>query len=153
MSNIRSSDDNAARFERAGQESTVAVSQKMRWAGWIMSGLAVLFLLLDSVLKVLNLPPAVEATVQLGYPASLVVSIGIVELLCILVYVFPRSAVLGAILLTGYLGGAIATHMRIGSGLFSVAFPIMLGALLWGGLFLREARLRALLPLRTSSVQ
>jgi hypothetical protein len=127
---------------------TVPVSKTILWAGRISSALAVLLLLLDSVIKVLNLPPAVEATTQLGYPASLVISIGILELACLAIYAIPRSSVLGAILLTGYLGGAIATQVRAGSTLFSVLFPIIIGALIWGGLFLREDRLRALIPLR-----
>jgi DoxX-like protein len=118
------------------------------WAGRISSALAVLFLLLDSVIKVLNLAPAVEATTQLGYPVSLVIGIGILELTCLAFYAIPRTSVLGAILLTGYLGGAIATQLRAGSALFSVVFPIIVGVLIWGGLFLREDRLRALIPLR-----
>jgi hypothetical protein len=118
------------------------------WAGRISSALAVLFLLLDSVIKALNLAPAVEATTQLGYPASLVIGIGILELACLAIYVIPRTSVLGAILLTGYLGGAIATQVRAGSPLFSIVFPIIVGVLIWGGLFLREDRLRALIPLR-----
>ena len=125
------------------------VAKTTVWAGRIMSVLAVLFLALDSIIKVLNLAPAVEATTQLGYPASLVIGIGIIELLCLAVYVIPRTSVLGAILLTGYLGGAIATQVRAGSPLFPVVFPIIIGALVWGGLFVREARLRALVPLRS----
>ena len=118
------------------------------WAGRILSALAILFLAFDTIIKVLNLPPAVEATTQLGYPASLVVGIGLIELVCLAVYVIPRTAVLGAILLTGYLGGAIATQVRASSPLFSVVFPVIIGALIWGGLFVRNARLRALVPLR-----
>ena len=118
------------------------------WAGRILSVLAVLFLLFDGVIKVLNLAPAVEATTQLGYPESLVIGIGIIELISLAIYAIPRTSVLGAILLTGYLGGAIATQVRVGSPLFSTAFPIIIGALIWGGLFLREERLRALIPLR-----
>jgi DoxX-like protein len=115
------------------------------WAGRIISALAILFLAFDTIIKVLNLPPAVEATTQLGYPASLVVTIGIIELACLAVYSIPRTSILGAILLTGYLGGAIATQVRAGSPLFSVIFPVIIGVLIWGGLFLRDERLRALL--------
>ncbi len=115
------------------------------WAGRIISALAILFLAFDTIIKVLNLPPAVEATTQLGYPASLVVGIGLLELACLVIYLIPRTSVLGAILLTGYLGGAIATQVRAGSPLFSVVFPVIMGALIWGGLFLREERLPALL--------
>jgi hypothetical protein len=118
------------------------------WAGRIISALAILFLAFDTVIKLLNLAPAVEATTQLGYPASLVIGIGILELACLAIYVIPRTSVLGAILLTGYLGGAIATQVRAGSPLFSIVFPIIVGVLIWGGLFLREDRLRALIPLR-----
>jgi len=129
---------------------TISAVKTTIWAGRIISAFAVLFLIFDSVIKVLNLAPAVEATTQLGYPASLVIGIGILELACLAVYVIPRTAVLGAILLTGYLGGAIATQMRAGSPLFQVVFPIIVGALVWGGLFLREERLHALIPLRSS---
>ena len=115
------------------------------WTGRTLSVLAILFLAFDTIIKVLNLPPAVEATTQLGYPVGLVVTIGIIELACLAVYSIPRTSVLGAILLTGYLGGAIATQVRAGSPLFSVVFPVIIGALIWGGLFLRNERLRALL--------
>jgi hypothetical protein len=118
-------------------------------AGWIISAFAILFLIFDTIIKVLNLAPAVEATTQLGYPASLVIGIGMIELVCLAVYLIPRTAVLGAILLTGYLGGAIATQLRAGAPLFPVVFPMIVGALVWGGLFLREERLRALIPLRS----
>jgi hypothetical protein len=94
----------------------------------------------------------VEATTQLGYAAGLVAGIGVLELARLPVYAFPRTAPLGAILLTGYLGGAIATQVRAGSPLFSVVFPVLIGTLLWGGLVLREARVRALLLPRTSSL-
>ncbi|MGH7546550.1 MAG: DoxX family protein [Gemmatimonadales bacterium] len=123
--------------------------EKRLWAGRIMSGVAVLFLLFDSFGKVMRLAPVVEGTTQLGYPASVLLGIGTVELLCLVVYLIPRTSILGAILLTGYLGGAVATHVRIGSPLFShVLFPIYVGVLTWGGLYLRDERLRALIPLR-----
>ena len=125
-------------------------SKRMLWASYILSALAVLFLLLDGAIKVLRLAPAVEATLQLGYPEGAVFGLGLVLLVCLALYVFPRTAVLGAILLTGYLGGAIATHVRMGSDLFALFFPVILGAMLWGGLFLRDGRLRELIPLRTS---
>ena len=118
------------------------------WAGRVISALAILFLAFDSIIKVLNMAPAIEATTQLGYPAGLVVGLGILELACLAIYTIPRTAVLGAILLTGYLGGALATQVRASSPLFSIVFPIIIGALVWGGLFVREERLRALLPLR-----
>lgn len=139
--------------EKFMQLATQAVSNSKRtlWAGHILSVLTVLFLLLDGVIKVLRLAPAVEATVQLGYPESAVVGIGIILLACIALYAIPRTSVLGAILLTGYLGGAIATHVRASSDLFPLIFPAILGVLLWGGLFLRDERLRTLIPLRKSS--
>jgi hypothetical protein len=128
---------------------TAPVPKAKLWAGRIMSALAVLFLLFDSVIKVMKLAPAVEGTTELGYPESVVVGIGIIELVCLVVYLIPRTTVLGAVLLTGYFGGAIASHVRIGSPLFThVLFPIYVAALIWGGLFLREGRLRALIPLR-----
>jgi DoxX-like family len=120
------------------------------WTGRTIGILAVLFLLFDSVVKLLTLPLAVEGTARLGYPESLVFWIGVIELVCLAVYVTPRTAVLGAILLTGYLGGAVATHMRIASPLSShVLFPVYVALLVWGALFLRDGRLRALIPLRT----
>ena len=97
------------------------------WAGRIISTLAMLFLAFDCIIKVLNLPPAVEATTQLGYPASLVIGIGMLQLACLAFYTIPRTSILGAILLTGYLGGAIATQVRAVSPLFSVVFPIIIG--------------------------
>jgi hypothetical protein len=115
------------------------------WAGRVLSALAILFLAFDGVIKVLNLPPAVEATTQLGYPAGLVVAIGLIELACLAVYSLPRTAFVGALLLTGYLGGAVATQVRAEAPLFPVVFPLIIGALVWGGLALRDARLRALL--------
>jgi hypothetical protein len=123
-------------------------STTMLWAGRIISALAVLFLIFDGVIKALMLAPAVEATTQLGYPASLIIGIGVIELACLAVYLIPRSSILGAILLTGYLGGAIATQVRVGAPSFNTVFPIIIGALIWGGIYLRDAQLRALVPLR-----
>jgi hypothetical protein len=125
--------------------AATAPSRRARWAGRIISGLAVLFLTFDCTIKVLQLAPAMSGTSQLGYPTSAVLGIGIVELICLAVYLIPRTSVLGAILLTGYLGGAIATHVRVGSPLAThVLFPIYVAALIWGGLFLRDLRVRAL---------
>jgi hypothetical protein len=126
------------------------VTNKVRWAGRILSGLAVLFLLFDSVIKLMKIAAVTESFARLGYPDSLALAIGLLELVCIALYVFPRTSVLGAILLTGFLGGAVATHVRVGDPLFShVLFPTYVGALIWGGLFLREDRLRALIPTRS----
>jgi len=118
------------------------------WAGRIISALPALFLLMDGIMKLFKPAPVVEATVKLGYPESTIIGMGIVLLVCTVLYLISRTAILGAILLTGYLGGAVATHVRVGEGLFSVLFPVIFGVLLWGGLWLRDARLRSLIPLR-----
>jgi hypothetical protein len=111
--------------------------------------LAAMFLTFDTVLKVLRLGPAVDGTVALGYPLDSVRTIGIIELVCLVLYIVPRTAVLGALLLTGYLGGAIATHVRIGNPLFThILFPIYVALFVWGGLYLRDTRIREFLPLR-----
>ena len=124
-------------------------STKQVWAGRVMSAIPVLFLLADGAAKLFKPAPVVEATLRLGYPESSIVGIGVVLLVCTLIYVVPRTAILGAILLTGYLGGATATHVRVGDTLFTILFPPIIGALVWGGLYLRDARLRALVPLRS----
>lgn len=121
----------------------------MLWTGRVLSALAVLFLLFDATLKLLRATPAMETTVQLGYPASVVFGLGVLELACLIVYIVPAVSVLGAILLTGYLGGAVATHVRVGNPLLGyVFFPIYVGLFLWGGLLLRDPRLRAFIPLK-----
>jgi hypothetical protein len=121
--------------------------------GIVLTVLVALFLIFDTALKVLALAPAVEGTTALGYPAASVVPIGIIELVCLVLYLVPRTSVLGAILLTGYLGGAVATHVRVGSPLPThTLFPLYVAAILWGGLYLREPRLRALLPLRRAEL-
>lgn len=124
---------------------TAPISTARPRAGRVIGALAVLFLLVDGAVKVLQLAPAVEASARLGYPAGLTLGIGLLELACLAVYALPRTAPLGALLLTGYLGGAVATHLRVGSPPFPVLFPVVVGALLWGGLALRDGRLRALL--------
>lgn len=126
------------------------VSNAALWAGRVSGGFPALFLLVDGAAKLVKPAAVVEATVQLGYAESVIVPLGIVLLICTVLYWIPQTAVLGAILLTGYLGGAVATHVRVGAEPFPVLFPVFFGALLWGGLYLRDARLRALIPLRTS---
>jgi DoxX-like family len=121
------------------------VSKTMLWAGRIVSALPVLVLLMSAVMKLIKPASVVEGLTHLGWDESLALGLAILELACTLVYVIPQTAVLGAILLTGYLGGATATHVRVGDPFYA---PIILGVLVWGGLFLRDARLRALLPLR-----
>jgi hypothetical protein len=129
--------------------SPCPVSKKMLWAGRIMSALPALFLLMDGVMKLVKPEPVVKATVQLGYPESVIVGLGIVLLACVILYLIPRTSVIGAILLTGYLGGAVATHVRVGDPLFThTLFPVFFGVLLWGGLYLRDTTLRTLIPLR-----
>jgi hypothetical protein len=125
------------------------VSPAARWGGRVMSALPALFLLMDAVMKFMKPKMVVEGTVKMGYPEYVIIPLGVVLLVCTILYIVPATAVLGAILLTGYLGGAVATHVRVGDPLFSHAlFPVYLGVLLWGGLVLRDPRLRALLPLR-----
>ncbi|HEX9009813.1 MAG TPA: DoxX family protein [Holophagaceae bacterium] len=122
-------------------------SGRIRWTGRVLSALPVLLLLFDGTAKVMRLAPVLEGTAKLGYPLGVVAPLGLVLIACTLLYALPRTSVLGALLLTGYLGGAVATHVRMGDPLFShVLFPTYVAALIWGGLFLREARLRALLP-------
>jgi DoxX-like protein len=127
---------------------TAPVSKKMLWTGRIISALPALFLLVDGGMKLIKPAVVVDATVKLGYPETVIFPLGIVLLGCTILYLIPRTAILGAILLTGYLGGAVATHVRVGEGAFSIVFPIILGVLIWGGLWLRDKRLRALIPLR-----
>jgi hypothetical protein len=123
-----------------------AISPGRLWAGRIVGGLVVLFLLFDTMMKLLRLPQAMEGTVQLGYPENSVLVIGIIQLVCLVLYLIPRTSILGAILLTGYLGGAVATHVRIESPLFThILFPIYVGLFIWGALVLRNDRLRTLL--------
>ena len=117
--------------------------------GYALTGLAVLFLAFDAVMKLLAIEQAVQSTTALGYPASTVFTIGVIELVCLALYLVPATSVSGAILLVGYLGGAVATHVRVGNPLAShVLFPLYVAAVLWGGLYLREPRLWALLPFR-----
>jgi hypothetical protein len=128
--------------------STAAVSRRQLWTGRVLSTLAVLFLLFDAVGKLMRPAAVIQGTTELGWPVSVIVPLGIIQVVCLILYLYPRTAVLGAILWTGYLGGAVATHVRIGHPLFShILFPTYIAALLWGGLWLRDRRLRALLPI------
>jgi hypothetical protein len=122
---------------------------KRPWVGIIVSALPVLFLLMDAVGKLLKPEPVVSGTLELGYSENVIVPLGITLLLSVILYAVPVTSVLGAILLTGYLGGAVATHVRVGNPLAThVLFPIYIGVLLWLGLYLRDMRIRELLPLR-----
>jgi len=131
--------------------TATATARDSGWprTGWALTGFAALFLTFDTVIKLIAHPMAVAGTVALGYPAHLVTVIGVIELICLVLYLVPATSVFGAVMLTGYLGGAIATHLRIGSPLSSATlFPIYVALLVWGGVYLRDGRLRALIPLR-----
>lgn len=128
-----------------------SISNKQLWVGRILSGVPAAFMLFDGGLKLFKPAPVLKATLQLGYAESVIVGLGIVLLASTMLYLIPRTAPLGAILLTGYLGGAVATNVRVGGPLFNILFPVFLGALLWGGLWFRDQRLRELLPLRQQS--
>lgn len=133
----------------ATAERRRGASSKSTVVGWILSGLAIAFLTMDVVGKLLRVPQVIEGSAQLGYPAGTILPIGIIGALCLITYAIPRTAPLGAILWTGYFGGAIATHLRLGNPLFThTLFPIYVAALIWGGLWLRDARVRSLLQPR-----
>ena len=121
------------------------ISNKMVWAGRIVSAIAVLMLTFSGVMKLMKPAAVLTEFARLGYPESVIIGIGILELLCTLVYAIPRTAILGAILMTAYLGGATATHVRIGDPFI---YPVIAGVLFWGGLYLRDRSIRALIPLR-----
>jgi hypothetical protein len=126
-------------------------SNALVWVGRVMSGLVIAFMLLDGAMKLVPLDVVVTTSEQMGIPGSLARPLGITGLVCTLLYAFPRTSVLGAILLTGYLGGAIASHFRLNDPIFThTLFGLYLGLLAWGGLYLRDARLRALIPLQIS---
>ena len=125
------------------------VSKGSLWTGRVISGLAVLFMLFDCITKILRLPQVVDATVKVGYPASTVLPIGVTLLVCVILYIIPRTSILGAVLIVGYLGGAVATNVRASQPAFNSAFAITFGVLTWLGLYLREPRLRALVPLKS----
>lgn len=129
----------------APRPTTAPVGRTARRVGHALTGLVTLFLLFDAVTKLLRLPAVVEATVQMGFPASTVPVIGATLLACLVLYLVPRTAVLGAVLLTGYLGGAVCAQLRIEAPVLShLLFPVYVGALVWLGLYLRSAALRAL---------
>jgi hypothetical protein len=120
-------------------------SRKMVWAGRTLAVLTALFMMLDGVMKIVKPPQVLEANVRLGYPLSTLSGIGIALLACTLIYLLPRTSILGAVLLTGYLGGAVASNVRAGSGWFETIFPMLFAALVWCGVGLRDRRLRSLL--------
>lgn len=124
-------------------------SKKGLWIGRVLSALAILFLLFDSVTKLILAEPVVKASEQMGYPVHLLPVIGGILLVCLVFYAVPRTAIVGALLLTGYLGGAVEANLRIGTPVFSnVLFPVYFAIVVWAGLFLRERRVRSLFALR-----
>ena len=125
------------------------VSKASLWTGRTLSGLVVLFMVFDGVTKLMRVQQVIDATIRLGFPVTSIVGIGITLLVCTALYAIPYTSILGAILLTGYLGGATAAQVRAGSPAFETVFPIIFGVLAWLGVFLREPRLRALIPLRS----
>jgi len=129
-----------------GGPAAGAPSRSTIWAGRVVSAVPVLMLAVSAVMKLMRTPQVLEGWGKFGYPQGALLAIGVVELLCAVLYAIPGTAALGAILVTGYLGGATATHVRLGEAAFVA--PVVLGILAWGGLFLRDPRLRALLPLR-----
>ena len=133
---------------------TASVAKSRLWTSRILSGIAVLFMLFDSTIHLMVISPVVDALNELGYPVSLAIALGIIELVCVVIHLVSRTSVLGAILLTGYLGGAVAANLRIGTPLFSnMLFPVYVGVLVWGGLYLRDARLRELFPIRRTGIE
>jgi hypothetical protein len=135
-------------MERTGPTT---ISAKARWAGWILSGLVILFLVFDFSIKLVPLDIVLKSMAELGYPESVIMArgLGVLLLICTVLYAVPQTSLLGAILLTGYLGGAIATQLRVGNPLFShLLFGVYLGLMVWGGLYLRDPRLRACIALR-----
>jgi len=130
-------------------QSTTTVSKTALWTGRVMSALPVLLILLGSVMKLMRHPSVLEGFARAGIPERLILPVGLIELVCVVVYLIPRTSVLGAILMTGLLGGATITTLRVGDPTYPM--PVILGMLAWGGLYLRDVRLRALIPLRQES--
>jgi DoxX-like family len=130
-----------------------ATSEKPKaalWTGRVITGIVVLFCIFDGVTKLIKEPHSVAATAELGYSAGALAGIGALLLICTAVYIIPRTAVLGAVLMTGYLGGAVASNVRIGHPVFECVFPVLFAGLAWAGLFLRQPRLRTVLPVLKS---
>lgn len=153
---------NSGTFETIDRRQSIATADartsqgaatKPSWAvhfGRLLGGFAVLFLAMDAAMKIFRLPEAVETTVQLGYPDGVIVPLGVLEILLLAIYLVPRTALLGAILWTGYLGGAIATHVRVENPLFShIVFPVYVAAFLWASLCLRDGRVARALGFRS----
>ena len=124
----------------------IPVAKASLWTGRIMSAIPVLLMLFSGVVKLLKPAPVLQGMAKFGYPESLIVVLGIIEILCVLVYLIPRTSILGAILMTGYLGGATATNVRVSDP--SSVITVLLGVFVWGGLYLRDVQLRDLIPFR-----
>ena len=128
------------------------VSKTKLWTSYVMSGLVILFMLMDSIMKFVKPPEVIKGTLALGFAEQHLPLIGTLGLISTLLYAFPRTSILGAILLTGYFGGVVATHVRLNNPLFThTLFTVYFGILIWGGLWLRNSKLRELLPLRKSN--
>lgn len=132
----------------SAETSGTSISKGMLWAGRVLTALVVLFMLFDAFGHFMMPAPVVQAFNRLGFPLNLAPGLGFLELVCVVVYVIPSVSILGAILLTGYLGGAVAINLRVGDPIFETLFPAIFGVLVWGGIWFREGRLRALMPLK-----
>jgi hypothetical protein len=128
------------------EDGSPSYSRGLLWTGRVMSWLPGLLMVVDGVMKIAKPEPVVTQTVKIGIPESVIVPLGVVVTACAVLYLFPKTAVLGAILLTAYLGGAVETHVRLGDSWFNILFPVLFATLLWGGLVLRNQRVRSLLP-------
>jgi DoxX-like family len=129
--------------------ATNTVTTGRVWTGRILSAIGVVFMVFDGTIHILKIAPVVDAFAKLGFPLGTSVALGVVEIVCVALYLAPRTSVFGAVLLTGYLGGAIATQLRVGAPLFTTTlFPVYVALLLWGGLYLRDDRLRDVFPVR-----
>ena len=129
---------------------TMTISNTALWIGRVLAGLFTLFMVFDAVVKLLQLPQAVEPTVQLGWAATALPAIGALSLMCLVLFLIPRTSIIGAVLMTGYLGGALASNWRAGTPAFNIIFPIIIGALMWGSLLLRHPLVRAAVSSRGS---
>ena len=126
----------------------ISISKPTLWTSRILGGLVTVFLLFDGIMKVIKEPHVIQASAEFGFSPNQMVLIGSILLICTVLYAIPRTAILGAMLLTGYLGGAVVSQIRVGHGLFECSFPVIFGGLAWLAIYLREPRLRALVPLR-----
>ena len=126
-------------------QTNIQTQRKKVITGWIFTAIPVLFLLMDGIGKLVKPEPVIKSTLELGYPEAMISTMGIISIACTLLYILPRFSFLGAVLLTGYLGGAVATHLRLGNPLFSHIFPVYLGIFIWAGLYFRNRHLKTLL--------